>query len=334
MNGNEGTMVMKTTTAILVSLLFLAAASPEQQITLPQNKNAALRYWMAFAEMQDRIVDEATTKLMEDVLSGAAAWDERQLGPVVEANIPALHTMQKATALPECNWGLDYEQGSAMSIGHLPKARALARLNALYGARQIAQGDTNGAVTTGLAGLRFAQHMAKDMGLIAVLSAKPALLANLHLLTKAVGSGPLSAESLQKIRSQIALLPRDGLDWPSAVKFEVWADAQALKYLGEGNNFQEKYKTFFSHEPPPASVAPAESDIVAYRALMKDVITALQLPYEQSKVRMQQIETAEKSMHPAVQAIIPNYSRVNENRHQVALDLQELTKVLAGPRSH
>jgi len=73
---------------------------------LPQNKNAALRYWMAFAEMQDRPVDEVTTKLMEDVLSGATTWDERQLGPVVEANVPALRAMQKATALPQCNRGL------------------------------------------------------------------------------------------------------------------------------------------------------------------------------------------------------------------------------------
>jgi len=220
-----------------------------------------------------------------------------------------------------------------MSVGHLPKARTLARLNALYGARQMAQGDANGAVTTWLAGLRFAQHIAKDMGLIAVLSAKPALLANLHLLTKAVGSGQLNPESLQKIRAQASLLPRDGLDWPGAVKLEVFADAQALKYLGEGNNFQEKYKAFFSHEPPAATAAPAESDIVAYRALMKDVITALQLPYEQSKARMKQIETTKESLHPAVQAITPNYSRVNENRHQVALDLEELTKVLSGPHS-
>ncbi len=324
---------MKTIIAILASALLLAVASPAQQITPPQNKNAALRYWMAFAEMQDRTVDEATTKLMEDVLSGATAWDERQLGPIVEANIAALRTMQKATALPECNWGLDYDQGSAMSIGHLPKARALARLNALYGARQMAQGDATGAVITWLAGLRFAQHISKDMSLIAVLSAKPALLANLHLLTKAAGSGLLSVESVQKIKAQIALLPKDGLDWPSAVKFEVWADAQALEYLGEGNNFQEKYKRFFSSEPPAASSAPTKADVAAYRALMRDVIAALQMPYEQAKARMQQIETATKSMHPAVQAITPNYSRVNENRHQVSLDLQELTKALPGPKS-
>jgi hypothetical protein len=323
-------MAMRTqTTILMISVLLMVTASPAQQINLPQNKNAALRYWMAFAEMQDRTVDEAATKLMEDVLSGAAAWDERQLGPVVDANVAAIHTMQRATNLPECDWGLEYDRGSAMSIGHLPKARALARLNALYGARQMAQGDADGAVSTWLAGLRFAQHISKDMSLIAVLSAKPALLANLHLLTKAAGSGRLSAESLQKIRSQVALLPKDGLDWTSAVKVEAWADTQALKYLGEGN-FQEKYKTFFSEAPQPASAAPTESDIAAYRALMNNIVAAFQLPYEQTKTRLQQIETAKESLHPAVQAITPNYGRLNETRHQVTLELQELTKSLAG----
>jgi hypothetical protein len=324
---------MRTKTVILlvsiISILVLLAAAPAQQINLPKNKNAALRYWMAFAEMQDRTVDEATTKLMEDVLSGAAAWDERQLGPVVDANVAAIQTMQRATNLPECDWGLDYDRGAAMSIGHLPKARTLARLNALYGARQMAQGDAEGAVSTWLAGLRFAQHVSKDMSLIAVLSAKPALLANLHLLAKAAESGRLSAESLQRVKSQIALLPKDGLDWSSAVKFEAWADGQALKYLGEGN-FQEKYKTFFSEAPPPASAAPTESDIAAYRALMNNIIAAFQLPYEQTKARLQQVEMTKESLHPAIVAITPSYSRLNESRHQVALELQELTKALAG----
>ena len=46
----------------------------------PQNKNAALRYWAAFAEMKDRSIDDATTRLMEDVLNGKADWDEQKLG--------------------------------------------------------------------------------------------------------------------------------------------------------------------------------------------------------------------------------------------------------------
>ena len=67
--------------------------------------NQARTYF--FAEMQDRTVDDSTTKLMEDVLAGTAQWDEQRLGPIVAANEAAIHTMQRGTALPECNWGLE-----------------------------------------------------------------------------------------------------------------------------------------------------------------------------------------------------------------------------------
>jgi len=316
---------------MLVLAVLAASAIHAQQINLPQTRNAALRYWMAFAEMQDRNVDDSTTKLMEDVLAGTAQWDEQRLGPIVTANEAAIHTLQRGTALPECNWGLEYDRGSSMSIGHLPRARTLARLNALYGARQMAQGNAEGAAITWLAGLHFAQHVAKDLSLIAVLSAKPAMMANLHLLSLAVESGRMNAETLQKVRAQITGFPKDGLDFLSAVKYEAWADEAALKYLTEGN-FQERYKTGFSQAPPPAATAPTEADIAVYRQLMKDLVTAFQMPYEQTKARLQQVEATINSAHPAIQAIMPNYSRLNENRREVALALHNLERTLGMSR--
>ncbi|HWF05381.1 MAG TPA: hypothetical protein VHA06_16970, partial [Candidatus Angelobacter sp.] len=126
---------MKRFSLLFIAILFLCSASAfAQPFTPPANKNAALRYWMAFAEMADRSADDATIKLMEDVLSGASAWDEQRLGPIVEENSAAVQTLQRGSELTECNWGLEYSRGAAMSIGHLPKARVLARLNALYGA--------------------------------------------------------------------------------------------------------------------------------------------------------------------------------------------------------
>lgn len=320
---------MRTHKAFLLLLTLIVSGSMSaQQFNLPQNKNAALRYWMAFAEMQDRTVDEATTKLMEDVLSGAASWDEQRLGPILDANRDAIRTMQKGTSLPDCNWGLDYDRGAAMSLAHLPKARTMARLNALYGSRQLAQGDTEGAVNTWLAGLRFAQHMARDISLIGVLSAKPAFLANLNLLSKAVAGGRLTSDQLRNVKAQVGALPADGLNWSMAVKFEAWAGEQGLRYLSEGD-FQEKYKSFFSHAPAPATAPPSESDIAAYRALMKDVIAAFDLPYDQAKTRLQQLDAGKKSLHPAVGEMLPNYPRLNEKRHEVTLAIQYLEQALA-----
>src|SRR5690242_16879394 len=93
---------------LLLAVLFAGTSVLAQtQFTPPPNKNAALRYWMAFADLRDRTIDQPTTKLMEDVLAGNANWDEQRLGPVVQDNRDAVLGMQRASELPECNWGLE-----------------------------------------------------------------------------------------------------------------------------------------------------------------------------------------------------------------------------------
>ena len=61
---------------------FAGSICSAQQFVPPPNQNAALRYWMSFADLVDRPTDEATNKAIDDVLSGAAAWDEQKLGPI------------------------------------------------------------------------------------------------------------------------------------------------------------------------------------------------------------------------------------------------------------
>ena len=240
---------MKKSLVCVVLLIGLAGSLVSQQFVPPPNQNAALRYWMSFADLVDRPTDEATNKAIDDVLSGAAAWDEQKLGSIVDANEAAVRSLQRATKLSECNWGLEYDRGFAMSLGHLPKARVIARLNALYGARQLAKGDTAGAVDTWLAGLRFAQHVGEGVSLIGTLSARPAFTANLHLLARAVQERRINAELQTKIRAQLQKLPSDGLDWTSPVRAEAWADEDSLKYLANASNFAQTYRDFFGRAP-------------------------------------------------------------------------------------
>jgi hypothetical protein len=323
---------MKRFSLLFIAILFLCSASAfAQPFTPPANKNAALRYWMAFAEMADRSADDATIKLMEDVLSGASAWDEQRLGPIVEENSAAVQTLQRGSELTECNWGLEYSRGAAMSIGHLPKARVLARLNALYGARQMAKGDTAGAVKTWLVGLRFAQDIGKDVGLIGLLSAKPAFLANLHLLTQAVQNGTVNAEMQNKIRSQLQRLPGEGLNWTDSIKTEAWAGEDGLRYLANAPNFQETYKEFFSQPPPQPAHPPTPAEIAGFRSYMNDIVAAFRLPDSQTQQRLSALKERTRSMNPAVQSVIPNYQKLNETRKQVASDVQMLGKAL-GPQ--
>ena len=294
---------MKKTAGFIFALVACCGIFAQaQQFTPPQTQNAALRYWAAFAEMKDRSIDTATSKLMEDVLNGNAGWDEQGLGPIVEENAYAVQAMQRATALPECNWGLDYSLGAAMPLAHLPKARVLARLNALYGARQMARGDAEGAVKTWLAGLRFAQDVSKDVGLIAALSAQPAFMANLRLLTKAVNSGSVNSQLENKVRTEIRRLPPDGLPWVESIRMEAWADAESLKYLAKAPDFAAVYKAWFGSVPPQSAKPPSAAEITAFRELMNEVVAAFQLPPAQTRERLATIVARLKTMNPAVQA--------------------------------
>jgi len=312
--------------AILVCSCVMAAQTP--QFTPPPTRNAALRYWTAFAEMKDRSIDDATTKLMEDVLSGSAGWDEQRLGSIVEENSFAVRFMQRATELPECDWGLDYSRGSATPLAHLPRARVLARLNALYGARQMAKGDAEGAVTTWLAGLRFAQHVGKGIGLIGTLSARPAFIANLHLLTAAVSSGAVNADLQRRIHTQVNKLPAEGLDWIESIRLEAWADEEGLKALAAASDFPTAYKEFFTYTPAQGATPPSPADISGFRAMMVDVIAAFRLPPAQTRERIAAVNDRLKKANPAVQAVFPNYLKLNDSREKVAQEKDLLKKAL------
>src|SRR5260370_30957164 len=120
-----------------------------------------MRYWRGFADLQDTPTEKATAELLEKTAAGGTVGEEAKLGPILDKNESAIWRMQRATKLPECDWGLEYDLGPRAAIAYVPKARVLARLNTLDGMRLAAKGASQRAVETWLAGIRFSQHLAK-----------------------------------------------------------------------------------------------------------------------------------------------------------------------------
>ena len=102
--------------AAVIALLFAAVMAHAQSNISTETRNAALRYWLAFADIQDPPTDKATADLLEKAAAGEAAWDEPKLGPILDKNETAIWKMQRATKLPECDWGLEYDLGPRASI--------------------------------------------------------------------------------------------------------------------------------------------------------------------------------------------------------------------------
>src|SRR2546429_3014690 len=87
---------MKTLRLIL--LIVLCAVAPPGSLFAQQNAqlgvNAALRYWSAFAEMQDSAISDQQAKELNAILDGTAPYDDLKYKDLVAANRSAVETMR------------------------------------------------------------------------------------------------------------------------------------------------------------------------------------------------------------------------------------------------
>jgi len=207
------------TSVILFFAVTGSSAWAQKKVNL--GDNAALRYWSAFAEMRDSAITDQQGKEMTAILGGTAAYDDSQFKDLVEKNRPALEIMARGAALPNCDWGLDYEMGPDTPVDYVSKAARLGRLNVLYAYRLLAAGDKDKAASELAAGVRFSQEVANGGTLIATLVASTLLIEHLRAMDFALDSGGLSAAQRSVLQKIVAQLGPDGLDWRSNMKREL-----------------------------------------------------------------------------------------------------------------
>jgi hypothetical protein len=314
----------------LVLALFLTAAATRAQSTIPtETRNAALRYWMAFAEMQDPPAGKATADLLEKTAAGEIAWDESKLGPILDANSEAVHTMQRATKLPECDWGLEYNLGPRAPISYVARARVMARLNSLYGMRLAAKGDSQGATDAWLAGIRFSQHLAQGGSLLFSLVAKTALLSNFQALTQAARGGVLHEAQRAQVQAIARALPETGFDWAEALRFEESPLEIGVQQLAAASNPAEYYQALIGRAAPPSFTVPNAREIAAFHILMGSAEELLRLPPQKAEDKLKQLQESVKTLHPYFRETTPSFLRINDARLQVLSAREELLKALA-----
>jgi hypothetical protein len=315
---------------LLVSILvLLAACSAPAQIKRPtETRNAALRYWLAFAEMQDAASDAATTALLEKTAAGEVPWDESKLGPILDKNAYAILHMQRATKLPDCDWGVAYSDGPTASIAYAPRARVLARLNTLYGMRQAAKDNQEAALQTWLAGLRFSRHVAQGGSLIFALTAKSALLSNLRALTQAAQSGRLGAREKTEAKTVIQALPESAFDWSYALLLEEDGIDIALDDITHAANPDARYLELIGSPAAPNTTYPSAADRAVFHRFMLSAQTDFRLTPAQTAAKLATLESAQKSLHPFYQMLIPSLARMNGARSEIADAREQLLRSL------
>lgn len=183
--------------------------------------NAALRYWSAFSAMQDTSITRQQAEGLNAVLEGAAPYEDARYSGLVQKNKLALQIMARGTALPNCDWGLDYGLGEDLPVEYARKALSLGRLNVLDAFHLLSAGDTSGAVETLAAGLRFSRDVGNGGSLFSTLVAKDLLASHLHAIEFALHASGLSLAQRQQLQQAVAQLGPDVLDWASASRRDL-----------------------------------------------------------------------------------------------------------------
>jgi len=279
---------------LLAVFLSVNAAMGQRAVSL--GDNAALRYWVAFSQLQDAAITDQDAKQLDSVLNSMGPYDSSKYKELIQKNTLALEIMARGTMLPNCDWGLDYGLGGDTPVDYAREALVLGRLNVLYVIHLYHSGDKDGAIRTLAAGLRFSHDVANGGSLFATLVAKELLVTHLMAAGDAVRMGQLSASQRSQLHNAVAALG-DGPDWPSAAKRD-------LEALG-------------SHNPGDAHSSEALSRIESsYSAFLKN------------NSNLPSLMDAINQAPPELARLIPNPKRVAEQKQELTEKLQQTRMLL------
>jgi hypothetical protein len=272
---------------------------------------------MAFAEMKDPPANKSLQDLLERTSVGQAAWDEAKLGPILDSNGEALQTMQRATKLPECDWGIEYSRGPRAPIAYLARARVMARLNALQAMREMSAGDSQAAVERLLAGIRFSAHLANGGSLMSVLTAKNALLSSLRMLTLEATKVRLTDTQTKQALAALKALPEDAFDWATAWEMEELSLETFFADLRSSKVPKATYEAATGEVMPQGATIPDSKDLNRFREYMAAVKAQLKLPPDATKARLEILGTQKRTLNELTQRLTPSPQGVNESRAEV-----------------
>jgi len=167
--------------------------------TLAEPTNAALVYWRSWETVQSDAMEKvrdayAAEKDWKPDAGVRAALDETS-GLVAKA--------MKASAMPECDWGIEYSDGVWALLPHLGKLRGTARLVLADARRQMVDGRPDASAERVAAVVRMGRQTRKDGTLISCLVGH-AIVNSAASELDVLAQGGLTPEGKRTIRGALA----------------------------------------------------------------------------------------------------------------------------------
>jgi len=202
-----------------------------------ESDNAALAYWQAFAVLPP--TDKTHDEILRDVVK--AKLDERAKS-LIKKSDGALSCLRRATAMPECDWGLELSAGPHMVMPHLSKARQMARFACLHARLSFQSGQADAALETLGDMLVLARRLGEDQILIGLLVQYAIEQMVIDVLTQKLAD--LEAAHLDALAKRLDGLPEGGslraafeleqeiyVGWARRVVRESKTDTEAVQML-------------------------------------------------------------------------------------------------------
>jgi hypothetical protein len=190
------TLCLATTVLLLPPGHASADAGPDL------SRNAALKYWQAFAQLP-KLTDAEQNKLFADDLTMPLDAHAREL---VTKTDYALRMMYQGAAAPRCDWGIDWEEGGMeVLLPQLRAAKVLSVLACLRARLRFEEGHNADAVADLVAAIAMGRHASLDGSFIGVLvgysiEARVGEVIALYL-------PGLSAETIEGLKKRLDALP-------------------------------------------------------------------------------------------------------------------------------
>ena len=306
---------------------------------VPDRENAALLYEAAAKQVKIAREDwELAYKVLDAVVAGKKPLSTLSaLRPIVEKNQRALSLVEQAAQLPRSRFPVDWGDGGAVVFRPLARVKEVARPVPWQVLVLASQGDVAGALRASRAGLRLAEAVGAEPGIISQLvdyAVWAIMLHNLRMLEEVSDLPPAQAHDLFSHLQRVNLVTGS----VRAVEYEralgVWEfgeiDRDPSKFVrerlewsgdispGPGDRFWIRlYGSFLG-------ALLRKHDELAYLKTMAQLAGQAKVPYRQSKPGHDKL-TRDAERLPAwdlrTRLVPPVYARLSQKRDEAQAEI-------------
>jgi len=276
-----------------ILMIVLASASPVE--AYPPD-NASVLYYKAFMILKEPSKDVG--KMIDDLRNGKIKSND-EIKKHLDANRRAIEIVETAAEIPTCDWGRDHSQGFDLLLPELSKVRKVAYLLTADAQTMADSGDHKAALSKCLTMHKMARHVNEDLIISCLVSTSVNNLAN-QRIREVLSTMPQDAKTLAWLRSEIRAISDDvpSIKGAIAKEKEVALREMTKEKIGD---VLDAMGADSIHDKATKATADAYKKIRQgdrkffknsrdyYGRIMDDAIAALDLPYQQSHKKLDEL---------------------------------------------